>query len=201
MVNPLDDAFAAAKRAKTAEAIGRAESARLAEQAAQDWLKAYRQVLETLPHHLDAVPQTVMLAWRPQANPPASITMAGHGQIGEGRIAFGTWDAWCFGHSENYEKGNVRRIYASADCTTVFTAEHSNHVKIGRGLRRKSIAVKMLGPFIDVSNGRHTLELRSYRNSARAGYYVSSSNLPSANQFAQIVAGIEVDRMPTIHWR
>lgn len=200
MGNPLDDAFATANSARAAETLLSRERERAAEQAAHDWLKAYGEVLEAVPRHVSRSPEKIALAWSPEVEPPSSVRVLGQGREGKSPLAYGTCDAWGFFHCEPYEKGNRRQVYVSADCATVFTAERSAFIRAKRGLRTRSISVKRIDPFVDVKTGRHTLRLDASLRFGPEKYGVSSSNLPSPAQLAEIVAGLKLSSSPAIHW-
>lgn len=200
MSNPLDDAFAKAESAQTLQDRLGYEKDRAAELAAQDWIEAYREVLGALPRHVSGSSERIVLAWSPEIEPPSSVAVDGQGRDGKSTLAFGGCDAWCFVHLEPYEKGNRRNIYVSADCATVFTAERLAYVRTRRGFRTRSISARRIDPFVDVRTGRHTLSLDVSPGIGGAKYRVSSSNLPSPAQLAEIIAGLKLSSSPAIRW-
>jgi hypothetical protein len=200
MSNPLDDAFAKAEQVRAVDDRLGHEKDRAAKLAARDWIEAYREVLEALPRHVSRPPERIVLAWSPEIEPPSSVAVEGQGRDGKSTLAFGSCEAWCFVHLEPYEKGNRRNIYVSADCTTVFSAERSAYVRTRRSLRTRSISARRIHPFVDVRNGRHTLSLTVSPGIGAAKYRVSSSNLPSPAQLAEIIAGLKLSSSPAIRW-
>jgi hypothetical protein len=200
MSNPLDDAFAKADAARArATAFARAQES-AAELEAREWIKAYREVLEAVPRHVERPPERLTLAWPAASEPPSVVAVGGEGLDRNLALAFGACDAWCFTHREGYEKGNVRKVYVAADCSTVFTAERSAYIRVRGRLRTRSVSAQLIDPFADVETGRHTLRLEVSPGVGGAERRVLSSTLPSPTQLTEIIAGLKLSSSPAISW-
>lgn len=153
------------------------------------------------------------LAWPGEDEKPlAAISWSGQGEDTRAKLSYGTCAAWSFPFGKADERGRRSEIHVSDDCTAFFKLNGWDQLRVRSGLRKKSIPVDLLGPFVDLSTGRHTLRCRvfpvasekaSRRDDTEGAddYKVTGSNFPSPTQLARIIAGLEPAREPTIYFR
>jgi hypothetical protein len=191
--NPLDEAFAKVglERA-TAASMGR-EKERAAELAAGDLLKAYREVLEAVPRHVDRESETLTLAWSPRTEPPSSVQLVGPGRDHRGgSLVYGTCEAWRFTRSNPEDKSRTQ-FFVAVDCATLFMTKTLSSVAIKRRLRR-ALSATWLEAFADVRTGHHNLRLDVSPGSGEVSYRLYGSNLISPEHAATIIAEQELAR-------
>ena len=214
MSNPLDDALAQAEAAKQAAELARDAKELATQQAAHDWLEAYREVLAELPPHLKSKSRgskEITMAWPPGDKPLGSVTVHGEGRDQRKSLFhFGTCDAYLFPFGRENEDGRRPELYVSADCSAVFRVYGLINLRHRTGLRSQWISATHVGGFIDIGTSRHALVQTVYPDypqrttedepteSNCSSYDVLSSNLPSARQLAQIIAGIAMDPKPSV---